>query len=289
MVIISYIIRRKYFSLRTVTLSLAVLCIITTIGPLNINKLPLNSQFSRLKSLLIEHDLLVDGHYVKPQQQPDFDVQKSISSMLDYIVSRDEGIEKLRPWFTDEAAFDEALDCSGIEYCPRRYNGSKLVSHMGIDYIGSWLQESDSIWTHVRVEYSLRNSLFFSTNDYDYLASFDLHQQDFNNLKELSPIGNVVEEIALSLSKSSLQIILHEQQPINVDLLPFATNFETNNGSSHLPREISISSSELDKMIFTYSEKNIRVKLIFTQIDFITEKGQREVTSIEGFLLIKTD
>ena len=278
------LIRRKHFSLRTVTLSLAALCLIAAIGPWNINKLPLNSQFSRLESILIEKKLLVDGHYVMPQQQPDFKSKKSISSMVDYVVSHDEGVDKLRPWFADQSALDKALDCNDDDmHCSRYYNGNKLVSYMGIDYINRWQDESSN-HTNIRLDYEIQ-PLTLALDSFDYFMPISLYRFDGDKTISSHHFSPSPDKITLFFdAKNQLQITLNEEQTLTLGLDDFSDRFETKG-------DVIISASELDKMIISFTENNLEARLYIKSISFIAETGsgtgEQKMTQLEGYLLLK--
>ncbi len=284
--IITRLIRRKHFSLSTVTLSLATLCLIGTIGPWSITTLPLNSQFSRLETLLIEQKMLVDGNYITPTQQPNFETNKSISSMVDYIISRDNGLDKLRPWFTDQSALDKALDCNDDDmHCSRHYNGNKLVSHMGIDYINRWQQENN-IHTNIRLDYDL-HPVTLSLDGFDYFIPIAFYQFDQDKTITSHHFDTSPDNITLFFDDADrLQVTLNDQQTLTLDLNNFTDKFDTNG-------EITISASELNKMIVSFTENDLEARLYIKSISFTTgtDSGsdKQKITQLEGYLLIKTN
>lgn len=281
--IIIRLIRRKHFSLSTVTLSLATLCLIGTIGPWSITTLPLNSQFSRLETLLTEQKMLVDGNYITPTQQPNFETNKSISSMIDYIISRDNGLDKLRPWFTDQSALDKALACEDDMPCPRHYNGTNLVSHMGINYINRWQQENNT-HTNIRLDYNL-HAVTLALNGFDYFIPIAFYRFEQDKTITSHHFDTSPDNITLLFDDADrLQVTLNDQQTLTLDLNGFVNNFNTNG-------EITISASELNKMIVSFTENDLEARLYIKSISFITESDtgsdKQKMTQLEGYLLLK--
>lgn len=275
--IMARLIRRQQFSLSTVTRSFAALCLIGTIGPWSVDTLPMKSQFSRLQSLLIEHKLLVNEEYTNPHQQPDFETKKSISSMIDYLVSHDNGIDMLRPLFANKQGFDDALACTEDEYCSRHDRGNKLVTHMGIDYLDRWQQENNT-YKNIRLDYSA-DAPVLAIDGYDYLiplSFYGLTDKTFT----VDYLDQESGEISLSLKENGQLLITFNENTITLDLADFIDQFETNGN-------ITISASERHKMIVSHAENNLEVRLNIQSISFDLENDQREINNLSGDLLLK--
>jgi hypothetical protein len=79
--------RRRNGQLRIVPLTLAILLMATSFGPLGIVEYPIRSQMARLTGLLEKNQLLENGTLVKAKETPSLKDRREITSIVDYLTS----------------------------------------------------------------------------------------------------------------------------------------------------------------------------------------------------------
>lgn len=106
--------------LKTMFLSLALMLVIASVGPLSALSLSANSQVNRLEVLLNKHQILVDGELQAAPAVVPFADRKSISSILRYLKQRDK-LARIAPWLPESFQTEwppkvgDLVDLMGIE------------------------------------------------------------------------------------------------------------------------------------------------------------------------------
>jgi len=124
---------------------LAVMLLFAALGPFSAPQIAERSQMARLERVLLANDILVDGKIVKSEADISFEDRRDISSILSFLLRRDNG-EVLRPLFGDLDADDrvpyvhEAVRLMGFEYVSHHQvkqtanaDFINLVGHRGDD------------------------------------------------------------------------------------------------------------------------------------------------------------
>jgi len=269
-----FLIKRQHFKLQSVTISLALFCLVASFGPWSIYNLPINNQFSRLEAILIENNLLIDGK-VQVTQQPDIEIQKSISSITTYLVRHD-AVLKLRPWIKDQQAFDEEFICEKRSSC-HHYSGQKILDMMGIDFVESWQSGLANNHRQIRLKDSnnINQQGTFNISGYDVFAPIDWLSSDHTRLFRLE--GD--KELSLNLNTSG-QLLVSNQQggKLLFDLSELIQQF-----SSLRTNHIEISNA--NKLTVSADGQQLSGKLYLKQISLRNNK----IEHIEGYLLLKTE
>ncbi len=280
-----YLIKGTDFQIRNVVIVLATLSLIASFGPWRIDKLPVQDQFVRLQELLVKENLLINDQYTAPETQPDFDTRKSISSIVSYLVSHG-GSEKMRPWFSDQTAFDETIDCDD-QRC-RYYDGSELVKHMGIDFIDRWQSSGDGSSFYVNLKSVNTNGPYGNhkrrilVKGFDYMTQVTVYQNDCgDNCDDQLSQTIKTEEIKTTLKKDNkLEIISGDFQMLSFDLNKLLDQF-------HEQGNIEIPSEDAHKLTFDQSVEGIKARLLINHINGVIKDGKKQSTNIDGVLLLK--
>ncbi len=112
--------------IKVIPASLCVLLVLASFGPWGAVGVSGHSQFSRLKGLLEQNNLLVDGKVQVAKGNLSAEDRKSISSILDYLC-RSKRRYMIEDWFT----FDDEGRLDGC------YAGN-LTKQLGFDYLNKW-------------------------------------------------------------------------------------------------------------------------------------------------------
>lgn len=104
---------------------LAVLLMLVAVGPLSAPNVALRSQMNRLERLLVQNDILINGHIVKTEKQISFEDQKSIGSILDFLKKR-KNQTLIDPWLGEEKSAHYTSFSKSI------------TKRMGFEYVNSY-------------------------------------------------------------------------------------------------------------------------------------------------------
>lgn len=129
--------------LKAVPMTLAFLCLLASFGPWGADRLSTASQVGRLERLLTDNGMMQDGRVVRASAKLSIAAQKDISSILDYLISRNK-FKPIEVWFSglsDElrragVAVDKCFYWGDVA-CPED-NARKFVEVLGLDYVPAW-------------------------------------------------------------------------------------------------------------------------------------------------------
>ena len=204
-------------------------------GPFNIFNFPANNQVDRLESLLIKHQLLMNG---KIRSNPDLkngtDVSRKISSAIYYLTNNDHQ-EKIYPWFDQKldtmprygSPYLNALDLK-YEYNGGTGSNETFHNYYSKDFINLSISEYDYYGHHISNRFNNNNqsyNLNIVDNTYlqiadinnEVLASFDL-ARFIESLKEKDIENN------RSVSQEQLKYLFEDENYVLL-LLPRNINF----------------------------------------------------------------
>ena len=278
--IVSFIKNRQQFKLQQVVISLAVLTLFASFGPWGINQLPVNNQYSRLVTTLTQHGYLVDGK-IQTSGQADFEIKKSISSMVDFLVEHNASA-KLRPWFEDKQAFDKEMNCDDYQSC-RYYNGKALVEMMGMRYISQWEGVNDfGLWTNI--------SLADIDSPYMF-RMFDVSKADFIIPIQWMSINETITTTTLdsNINKTEFSIMMNEEnqllitqkdgEEISFDIEVIAKQFPTD-------ETVQVAAAEVEKLILKASGNTFTGTLYIEQLHLYYRNDEIQINSFVGDVLI---
>jgi hypothetical protein len=104
--IIAFLYQRRSIDIRQIVGSLAIMTLVTSIGPWGAHTLSIHDQFGRLESLLSKHGFLTNGKLTEtpppPTNMPG--TERDMAGSIIYFLANNGGHERLRPWFEGRAA-----------------------------------------------------------------------------------------------------------------------------------------------------------------------------------------
>ncbi len=127
--------------LKTMFLSLALMLMVASVGPLSALSVSAHSQINRLEMLLTKHQILVDGKLQAAPAVVPFADRKSISSILRYLKKRDQ-LSRIEHWLSDVHEGDQPL------------NPTEWVDLMGIEEVFAYQTKTPR--QNVRIHNNLR-------------------------------------------------------------------------------------------------------------------------------------
>jgi hypothetical protein len=216
------VIQKDRFHIKYVPIILAVLALLSSIGPWGAVAVSTYSQVSRLETLLVKHHMLVDGQAIASKSSVPFDDLKSISSIADYLTSNKYRFAHIKPWFAGLVNASSTIKFDNDKLS----SGNDITNLLKIKYINRWESAGKNDFFNYTTKYNL-NDGFIDVKGYDYVARDTLYHY---NDKETS---------------SSIQL-RHHNQTLKI-------SFRLNNGI------LTIESEAGDKIDFNLFD---RVKLI---------------------------
>lgn len=102
---VSYFLFSKRKNILFITASLGAAVMLVSFGPWGMFSVSEKSQVNRLKDLLTEHHVLVDGMVRSSHDPVNSDASRQIISVIDYL-SEFHGFEAIQPWFNEELKRD---------------------------------------------------------------------------------------------------------------------------------------------------------------------------------------
>lgn len=287
--IVLNLLKRERFQLKFVTICLAILSVLISFGPWGIHQLPVNSQFSRLNTVLMEEKLLTNG-VLNVVEQPSLTIQKSISSMVTFLVKH-QAEDRIRPWIADKEAFDQARECEQAEDLITRCSSveQSIVELMGLNFISYW---EDTENEHINIELNNQHSAgrILTITGYDELIpiSWLSSQQDINSPCDIKGLNAPCDNLALQNSHqliinkdSQLLISINNNETIIFDLLDITKRFNKQKG------RISVAADQADKLRLTQTVNGIKATLYVDDLQIWRQKGGIENTTLTGYLLLK--
>ncbi len=111
--------------------SLCILALAISFGPWGVFSISEGSQVKRLRAILTENSILVNGGVRKAPAPVSFENSKQISSILQYL-HEIHGYEKIQPWFGESLRTDSSATGSWYK------EPALVASIMGVEYVSLW-------------------------------------------------------------------------------------------------------------------------------------------------------
>ena len=239
-----------------IPLSLALLLGLGSFGPWGAFSISTASQLARLEALLTKHSILLDGRIMRAAANIDWQEQRTISSIVDYLSSSGKG-EALRPWF----------EAGGLGF-ERAASGAALIERMGLTYVARW--QTEPVFT------------FQEGREMPHLdvAGFDtlLDWSDWHSGRR-SDAGQTAGgrfEVELDQEMSSLTVTGPENQKLVFDLAALVDRLRA--------RDIDADLSAL--MTLEQAQAGFRVRLHVLEIMGQTPADMARINSLRAFILV---
>jgi len=123
-----YLLFSKARNMKVFATTLGALSLLVSIGPWNVFQVSEQSQTERLKQLLVQDSILVDGHIRKVSSPVSHETSKNISSILDYLHMY-HGYDRIQSWFSTNLR----LDTTGVSLASK--DPALIAEMMGVPYV----------------------------------------------------------------------------------------------------------------------------------------------------------
>jgi hypothetical protein len=268
-VIVLYYIVSGRKSIRFLPTSLCIAVFIVSFGPWGMFNVSENSQVSRLKELLTNNHVLVDGRVVSKHDSVHFEATKQISSILSYLAEM-HGFDAIQPWFGE--SLKNGLDGEKSTY----KDASRVAKMMGIEYIRIWQSSSGGM-----AILSADRDGALLLEGYDCLlrtqrAYSGVTRKEFPDQGISYRIGNDLDKLTMFFSRNA-----NEVDSLQIDLQPLIKKVSADYGNA------STDKIPVEKMTIVASSQKTKVKLWFPMIRVQRSRGESKVVSYEFDLAYK--
>ncbi len=266
--VVIYFLISKMKDIRMIPISLFLITILISLGPLSAFEVSERSQLSRLEGNLGKHGLLSEnGTVVKTNSEIPFQDRKQISSGIAYLLNL-KGVESIQPYF--EQDLNEVLENKDTMNFVS--DAEAITDLIGIDYVSNWEMEegNNEEFGNFQVQ---KNSMHpVSLEGYDHYVGeieFWINSQDFE-----TTIGEQVYTISVDGEKFEIQLIEKETGRILAfELKPFIDGLSDTNAGI-------VETLSVDRMTMERQNNSLKVKLVFNSLAGQRQNG--EITNVSG-------
>ncbi|MDZ7756782.1 DUF4153 domain-containing protein [Rhodohalobacter sp.] len=263
-----YFLISKMKDIRVIPVSLFLIIIVISMGPLSAFEVSERSQLSRLEENLGKHGLLSEnGTITKSETDVPFQDRKQISSGIDYLLSL-KGVESIQPYF--EQDLNEVLENKDtLNFVSDAEAVTELI---GIDYVNNWEMEEGSSEEFANFQVQKNRMHPVPLEGYDHYVGeieFWSNSQDVE-----TTIGDQVYTITMNLENLKIQIMEKEtDRDLVFDLKPFIDGLP--NTGAGIVEILSV-----EQMTMERQNESLKVKLVFNSL--VGQRQNGEVTNLSG-------
>ncbi len=263
-VVTPYFILSRKKKILFLALSLCVAVFVVSFGPWGMFAVSENSQVSRLKMLLVQNHILVNGHVQSKHDSLQFETTKQISSIIGYL-SEVHGFDAIQPWFGESLKRDTAGRGDAFK------DPVLVAKLMGVTYVRVWQIAAGGIM-FLRAD---RDGAL-AIDGYERLLRgqhFDVESMDrkFSSQGIAIRLGRDLSTMTVTISPD-----MQAADSLQIDLKPLADKLraEFGNGSTdRIPPE---------KMAIVAANQTVIVKVFLSILRMQRHEGRWKVTSFDA-------
>lgn len=263
-----YLLINKLRNIKIIPISLSIIAFMAIVGPWSAFSVSKYSQLSRLEDLLEKNKMLENGKIVPLKDTISFEVQKEISSKIEYLVQT-HGIFSLEKLFAK--SMHQIIDSTVSKYSQTNV----ILKEMNLEYVSRWQEQPENNFSY--------NNYFLNSlqvSGFDYLLEFNYSNYSPDNNTRVQEENYDSLAVNLKYDFSNNIYTIHYQKDsvkINANELINLLNKNYKSYESDIP----LKAFELKKAATTFS-----VKIIFSYINGTKQNDSLIVNNISGKLLI---
>ncbi|MBK9798346.1 MAG: DUF4153 domain-containing protein [Bacteroidetes bacterium] len=255
----------KRFSIMFIPVSLCIVLFVCTVGPWSAFSISLKSQQKHLLKLLESQHLLKDNKIFASTKEIDFDKQKEISSVVDYLVEF-HGYSSLQSYYS--CSLDSLMNTNKANTTLNYYAQSELLlKEMGLEHISEYSTEKNEYFDYsCETEYTqaLSNFTYYVSN-FNYAG--DSTQTTFGN--------DSLSCTLKSTANGTWLVVLSGNEKLNVDVSKIVSNIKAQKSTESYAVPVKLMSCLL-------SGKNFKALLVFKHIH---GKYSKKEIQLNGYTL----
>ena len=263
-----YLLIDKLKNIKIIPISLAVIALLSIVGPWGAFSVSKYSQLSRLEKLLSENNLLKDGKIVPLKDTISFEAQKEISSKIDYLVTT-HGIFSLEKLFAKP--MQQIIDSTVSKYS----QSDRILKEMNLEYVSRWQAEPENNFNYNNYNVNITN-----VSTFDYMIDFNY--SDYSQDKNVHTQGDSYDSLGVDLKfdfSNQTYTIVHQEDSVNINIASLIDDL----AKSYKSYESDI---PLKMFVATKETTTFKAKLIFSYINGTKKEKQYVINNLSGKLLI---
>ena len=244
--VVLYFILSKSKNIKVIPISLALIALGITFGPLSTFSVSERSQLGRITETLKKNNILdEEGTVIKTDSEIPFESRSEISSIVRYMIDNHD-LNSLQPLFDNDLKSEvDAIENEDLEF---RTKAEKIVLLMGIEYVNEWENViTDSLNQKRYYEFDAESKIAVDISSYDY---------SFNWLRFFTGTPEVTitageQELKLSPNFDEFTFVIknkEDQELITIYLKEkieyLQRNYPSGSFDSRVPAEVMIASAE---------------------------------------------
>ncbi|WP_069130204.1 DUF4153 domain-containing protein [Rhodohalobacter halophilus] len=266
--VVIYFLISRVKDIRVIPVSLFLIMILISFGPLSAFEVSERSQLSRLEYHLEKHGLLSEnGTVVRAENAIPFNDRKQISSGITYLLDL-KGVQSIQPFFEEDLkTIIENKDSMNVVS-----DAQVITDLIGIDYVNNWEMEEGDGSDFAMFQVQKRSTDPVPLQGYDhYVGEIEmwLTPQEFET--------TIAERVyTISLEDENLEIHITEkatERSLVFNLLPFIDELPETGGGR-------FESLSVDRMTLEQQNESLKVKLVFNSV--VGQRQNGEVTSLNA-------
>lgn len=271
--IVVYFVLSKNKNIKIIPISLALIALAVTFGPLSAFSVSERSQKSRVTSLLEKGEKLnSEGYVIESNYEFNFDDRKELSSVIEYL-NYNHGPDVFSDLFTFNLS--EKLDSLSENKDVYISNSDAIANLMGIEFVDSYT----TIETEVNPFFNFSSSNLNATNVADYHLFLD--NILFNNFNTSTKIKSDLGDWIITLKNETVTIHhLKSDNKLNLSLTPLL---------EELTQEYRSTNKKIptNKMLLSHQDQHLKVLMRIINVSGNVEKENSErLTSVQFQLFI---
>ncbi|MDZ7808342.1 MAG: DUF4153 domain-containing protein [Gracilimonas sp.] len=263
--LVIYFLISKMKDIRIIPISLFLITILISFGPLGAFAVSERSQLGRLEENFEKHGLLSEsGTIMKADNEIPFKDRKEISSGINYLLDL-KGVESIQPYFgQDLKEVLENKDSMNVVS-----DAQAITDLIGIDYVNNWEMKGERSEEFAIFQYQKSRMASVPLDGFDhYVGEIELWYES----RELETVAGG-KSYTISFNNEDLELQVAERSTghdLLFDLKPFFGSLNTTGAGK-------VETLTVDEMTMEEQDDSLRIKLVFNTIG-----GQRQNGEIIG-------
>jgi len=270
--IATYFLISKTKNIKLIPISLCFTAFLSSFGPWGVFSISEKSQVGRLKKILLEEKILINGKIKKAEPELKGEPAEKITAIIDYL-DNVHGFYSIQPWFTQN--LDSLYKMKDTTSYYRNPHKETILDLMGVheSYANDRYNES---YFYISPKSS---QTAFDINGFDYYSDYE---KDYSTDNEWVVFGK--DSILIKMNGKKLTLLQNNTEIKNIDLGSYVNSLKqySNSGSSnnyYVPN---------NKLILSIETDSLHIKFHFTRINGSFDDDKKiDVNSLDAGIVIK--
>lgn len=273
-----YFIFKKEPKLKVIIIMISSMFIISSFGIWGADSVSGRSQAARLKHILEENNLLVNGVIKKADGEVEEIAQKEIISIVTYLsYKRKENL--IKDWFPPESYINTTSD--------KRLEVSKIIADIGVKYSNNYRLDATNEHFYFLLPKNNKSSLnFFDINGFDYYTSIGYANlsSGTNWSKTITVINDKNKTLELRAVRDGILLVKYPEKDISLqfDLLSIVKSLYKDKVKSG-----AILESQRDLFILTNESKGLKVRVYIENISGNISNDEPVISGIDFAIAVQ--